>query len=193
MRGHVKIVGICGSPRRGGNTEYLLRLALEEAEKGGAEAKPILLCDKEIKPCYACRLCVEKGECCVQDDMCEIYPKLLEADALILATPVFFNNVTSPLKAFMDRTWCLRGKLRNKIGGAIAVGRRYGIEAALEAINAFFLKHEMIPANRGVSGFAYEKGEIEEDEVALADARRLARRILELGDSLASGPIKPNG
>ncbi|RLE30760.1 flavodoxin family protein, partial [Candidatus Acetothermia bacterium] len=68
--------------------------------------------------------------------MCEIYPKLLAADALILATPVFFNNVTSTLKAFMDRTWCLRGKLRNKIGGAIAVGRRYGIEAALEAINA---------------------------------------------------------
>jgi len=189
----MKIIGVCGSPRRGGNTEYLLRLALEEAEKGGAETELILLCDKEIEPCYACRLCVEKGECCVQDDMCEIYPKLLEADALILATPVFFNNVTSTLKAFMDRTWCLRGKLRNKIGGAIAVGRRYGIEAALEAINAFFLKHEMIPANRGVSGFAYEKGEIEEDEVALADARRLARRVLELGNSLASGPIKPNG
>ena len=65
------------------------------------------------------------------------------------------------MKAFMDRTWCIKGKLRNKIGGAIVVGRRYGIESAITAINAFFLKHEMTPANRGVCGIAFEEGELE--------------------------------
>jgi len=62
----------------------------------------------------------------------------------VLGSPVYFNNVSSILKAFIDRTWCLRGKLRNKIGAAIVVGRGYGMDSAITAINAFFLKHEII-------------------------------------------------
>lgn len=64
--------------------------------------------------------------------------------------------------------------------GASAVGRRYGIEGAIEALNAYLLKHEMILANRSVSGFAYEKGEIAHDELAITDAKRLGERIVEL-------------
>ena len=79
-----------------------------------------------------------------------IIPQLLESDGIVIGSPVYFNNVSAQAKAFIDRTWCIRGKLRNKIGGAIVVGRRYGAESAITAINAFFLKHEMIPANRGV-------------------------------------------
>jgi len=84
------------------------------------------------------------------------------------------------MKAFMDRTWCIRGRLRNKIGGAIVVGKRYGIESAITAINAFFLKHEMIPANRGVCGIAFEEGEIQNDQEAINAARELGHRIKEL-------------
>ena len=65
-----------------------------------------------------------------------ISPMLFESDVIVLGSPVYFNNVSAQMKAFMDRTWCIRGRLRNKIGGAIAVGRRYGIESAITAINA---------------------------------------------------------
>jgi multimeric flavodoxin WrbA len=109
-----------------------------------------------------------------------LIPMLLEADTLILGSPVYFNNVSAQLKAFMDRTWCIRGQLRNKIGGAIVVGRRYGIESAVTAINAFFLKHEMVPANRGVSGIAFKQEEILEDKEAIESARKLGKRIEKL-------------
>ncbi len=110
-----------------------------------------------------------------------ITPMLMGSDALVLGTPVYFNNVSAQLKAFMDRTWPLRGKLRNKIGGAVVVGRRYGLEGAVTAINAFFLKHEMIPANRGVYGIAFKQKEITQDREAIEAASNLGERILELG------------
>ena len=102
-------------------------------------------------------------------------------DAIVLGSPVFFNNVSAQMKVFIDRTWPLRGKLKNKIGGAVTVGRRYGLENALTAMNAFFLKHEMIPAGRGVCGIAYAAGEIEHDREAVESTERLAERIRELG------------
>jgi multimeric flavodoxin WrbA len=96
-----------------------------------------------------------------------LIPKLIEADALVLGTPVNFNNVSAQMKAFIDRTWSIKGKLRNKIGGAVVVGRRDGAEGAITAIHAFFLKHEIIPANRGVHARAFAKGEIQEDIEAI--------------------------
>jgi len=72
--------------------------------------------------------------------MCNIIVlKLLKADAIVIGSPVYFNSVPAQTKAFIDRTWCIRGRLRNKTGGAIVVGRRCGIESAITAINAFFL------------------------------------------------------
>ena len=176
----MKVIGISGSPRKGGNMEYLLQESLEAIDRNGGKTVLIRLAEREIEPCKGCRACVELGECTIKDGMQEIYKKLIEAEAVILASPVFFNNVSAQMKAFMDRTWCIRGRLSNKIGGAIAVGRRYGIEGAIEALNAYLLKHEMILANRGVSGFAYEKGEITHDELAITDAQRLGERIVEL-------------
>ncbi|MBS3766254.1 flavodoxin family protein, partial [Candidatus Bipolaricaulota bacterium] len=83
---------------------------------------------------------------------------------------------------FIDRTWSIKGQLRNKIGGAVVVGRKYGAESAITAINAFFLKHEMVPANRGVHGIAFEEGEIVQDEEALEASKRLGKRIKELAE-----------
>jgi multimeric flavodoxin WrbA len=117
----------------------------------------------------------------IDDDMTKVLiPILLKADVIVLGSPVYFNNVSAQLKAFMDRTWCLRGKLKNKIGGAIVVGRRDGIESAIVAINSFFLKHEMIPANRGVYGLAFKEEEIKEDKEAIELIKSLGDRIKEL-------------
>ena len=173
----MKVLYISGSPRRKSNTDFLLRVTMSVT--GG---KFIKLVDYDIHPCTSCRTCLRLGKCCIEDDMTNILiPELIESDAIVLGSPVYFNNVSAQMKAFMDRTWCIRGKLRNKIGGAIVVGRRYGAEGAITAINAFFLKHEMIPANRGVCGFAFEEEEIKNDEEAIRAAEALGRRILELG------------
>ncbi len=107
----------------------------------------------------------------------QIIPKLLASDMIIIGSPVFFNNVTADVKAFMDRTWCLREQLRDKIGAAVVVGRRYGAESAITAINSFFVKHEMIIAHRGVTGMAFQKGEIKNDSEAITATEQLALRL----------------
>jgi multimeric flavodoxin WrbA len=173
----MKAIYVSGSPRGRSNTDYLLELTLSIV--GGQFVK---LADYHVESCKSCWACRDSGKCVIDDDMSNtLIPMLLEADVLILGSPVYFNNVSAQLKAFMDRTWCIRGQLRNKIGGAVVVGRKYGIESAITAMNAFFLKHEMIPANRGVCGTAFEKEEIVKDKEAIESAKKLGKRIKELG------------
>ncbi|QGP93323.1 2-amino-4-deoxychorismate dehydrogenase [Neomoorella glycerini] len=172
----MQLLYISGSPRSNSNTEYLLHIMREIT--GG---KIIKLVDYKIKPCRACQDCRGKGECTISDEMQDlIIPELLQCEGIVLGTPVYFNNVSAQLKMFMDRTHCLIGLLKNKIGGAVAVGRRYGIEGAISALNGFFLKHEMIPANRGIYGFAFRQGEIDSDKQAIKSAEELAQRFIEL-------------
>ena len=182
-----KALGICGSPRKSGNTEVLLDVALAELKHLGAETEKVTLSAYDIKPCTECRYCVDKECCCIDDDMTKILiPKLLSAEIIVIASPVYFNNVSSYVKVFMDRTWCIRGKLRNKVGGGIVVGRGYGLESALTAIHSFMLKHEMIVGHRGVSGNAFERGEIHSDTRALEDAKKLAKRLHEIAQLIFS-------
>lgn len=172
----VSTLYISGSPRKHSNTDYLLHMLQEQL--GGEFHK---LTDYDIKPCCACWACRKKGACIIDDDMAKILmPRIFAADAIILGSPVYFNNVTAQLKAFIDRTWCLRGELRDKIGAAVVVGRGYGAESAITAINAFFLKHEMIVANRGISGVAFESGSIAEDVESIESVATLVRRLREL-------------
>ncbi len=120
----VKIIGIIGSPRKGSNTEIYIKKALESAENAGAETEITNLAKAEIEPCIACDICKNTGECAIYDDMREITSKLQEAQGIIIGSPVYFGNVTSQLKMFMDRSRPLRidFKLKDKVGGAISVG-----------------------------------------------------------------------
>jgi multimeric flavodoxin WrbA len=176
-----KVSGICGSPRAKGNTEILLDTALNKFDEAFFKTEKILLREYVLKPCLSCGQCIENQKCCIEDDMTStIITRLLDSHVIILASPVYFNNVSGQVKVFMDRTWCIRGKLKDKMGGGIVVGRGYGLESALTAIHAFMIKHEMILEHRGVSGTAYEKGEIIKDERAIKDAKDLAERLSEL-------------
>jgi len=176
----MQIVYISGSPRKNSNTDYLLNVLNSKIN-----GEFIKLSDYHIESCRACMDCRGKGKCVVKDDMqLNIIPKLLNSDVIVLGTPVYFNNVSSQMKLFMDRTYCLMGLLKNKIGGGIVVGRKYGIESAITAVNAFFLKHEIIPANRGVTGLAFDVEEIKKDIDAIEAAKRLGDRIIELGEML---------
>jgi multimeric flavodoxin WrbA len=103
----MRVLGLFGSPRRGGNTELLLEEALKGAESEGAEVERIYLPDYAITPCKECHGCDQTGHCVILDDMQKIYPKLLEADIIILASPIFFYGVTAWAKALIDRSQAL--------------------------------------------------------------------------------------
>ncbi|MBU0491970.1 MAG: flavodoxin family protein [Chloroflexi bacterium] len=103
----MKVLGLAGSPRRGGNSETLLDRALAGAQDAGAEVEKVVVSRLKMRGCQHCDGCVETGLCIVQDDMQSVYPKLREMDAFVVASPMFFMAVTAQLKAVFDRCQCL--------------------------------------------------------------------------------------
>ena len=99
----MKILGICSSPRMEGNTNYYLNTVLEEARRLGAETEIIKLAGKKISGCNACYGCVEAKKCIVDDDFEEIFDKIVEADGILLASPVYHSCITPELKCVLDR------------------------------------------------------------------------------------------
>jgi multimeric flavodoxin WrbA len=153
-----KVIGIVGSPREKGHTSVIVREAMKGAERVPNVTTEILhLADYEIHPCRACSnskgqlICGNMKECPCKDDMNRIlYEKLVNADGMVIGSPVYFGTMTGQLKSFLDRTAWLKMRkfwaLRDKVGGAvtIAFGRHGGQEITLMAINAFFFIHGMI-------------------------------------------------
>jgi multimeric flavodoxin WrbA len=136
----MKVIGICGSPRKG-NTEWMLGKLLEEVAKSGVETELVLLRELNIKGCDGCLACEiggkeRKGVCHIQDDMRGIYPKLLAADAWALGTPVYFELLSGMLKNFMDRTCPIWTKLEGKPVVGIAVAEE-GIGKAVDNLRTY--------------------------------------------------------
>jgi len=197
----MKILGIACSPRKNSNTEILVNEALRSAGGKGAETELVSVAGKKIAPCDGCEACMATGKCRVEDDMQEIYRKLLEADGVIFGSPVYFWDVSAQAKAIIDRTYAfMRDKpLRNKVAGAIVVARRSGTSTALNTFDAYFSLQRMIPARsvrpktreelareRGgqAIGYADKKGEITGDRRAMAEARALGESVAEMAGFL---------
>ncbi|HEX75438.1 MAG TPA: flavodoxin family protein [Dehalococcoidia bacterium] len=214
----IEILGICGSPIKGGNTEAFLKESLKAAEAtGDVRTELITLAGKEIKDCRHCNWCVKKQEegkfCAQKDDMVEIYPEILKADALLLASPVYVSRLSGYMACFSDRfrvfgignVYCRR--LRNKVGGALAVawGRNNGLETTLLSITSTFLVNEMIPVGPplnlgspfGATGLASENGTgkfdpedklgVLRDEYGVKGARALGKRVAEIAKLIKAG------
>jgi multimeric flavodoxin WrbA len=103
----LKVIGISASPRLNGNSDLLLRQALAGAESAGAQAEYLRLADFKIAPCTECNSCYKTGSCVVEDDYRIISAKMLDADRLIFATPIFFMTVCAQAKILIDRCQCL--------------------------------------------------------------------------------------
>lgn len=187
----VKITGIVGSPRKGGNTEFLVNSALKAAEELGVETEIIYLGSAEIEPCIACDICKSTGECAIYDDMSDILAKIGSSHGLIIGSPVYFGSVTSQLKMLIDRSSPLRMdfKLKNIVGGAISVGgsRNGGQETTISAIHQFMLIHDMLIvgdgaplAHYGGTGVGVSIENMGSDETGLETSRNLGRRVAEL-------------
>jgi len=189
----LKILGICGSPRRGGNTEVLLKEALNGAEETGAEVEEIFLRDKTISPCLEIYGCKEDGRCVIEDGFQEVAEKMIGADAFILASPIFFYTVSAHTKMLMDRCqsfWVKRyllkmdiapGRPRRK-GAFISVGATRGkrlFEGVTLTVRYFFDALDVDLWDTLLVRGVDEKGEIfdhpEEIQAAYELGRRLAR------------------
>ena len=179
----MKILGITCSPRKGGNTEILIKAALSGAKEEGVKVKLLQIHEMKIAPCDGCTTCHQSGECRIKDDMQQVYQKLLEADGIILGSPVYFWSISAQAKIFMDRTYALRypyHKLENKVGATIAVAGRRGCMSAISVINNFFLGHDMLVTGLGIAGYGTKKGEVRKDEHAMKSARSLGKQVAQL-------------
>lgn len=102
-----QVLGISGSPRRDGNTELLIKEFMRGAEAGGHKTELIILSTLKISPCTSCGSCQKSGKCIIDDDMQLMYKKLLEADCIVFASPIYFCGVSAQLKSFIDRCQAL--------------------------------------------------------------------------------------
>lgn len=179
----MKILGIVCSPRKEGNTAILVNEVLKEAEKYGSKIEILRIPEMNLLPCDGCESCHDTGKCRIDDDMQQIYEKLLDADGIILGSPVYFWSVSGQTKIFMDRTYALRyphHRLKNKACGAVVIAGRRGCMSALSLINNFFLGQDMLPVGIGIAGYGTEKGDILNDQRALNGAKSLGKQIVDL-------------
>lgn len=180
----MNIVAIVGSPRANGNTSYLTDQALEEARKLGVETTKIILTQYQINPCQGHDECQNFASCQQEDDVASIAPKLYAADGIILASPVYFYNVTAQLKAFIDRTVFYRRhkqKMKARCAGIIVVARNAGIEDTANTLIRFITLSSNIAAEKviQVHGLAGAEGEIKSNTAIAEQARGLGRKIAE--------------
>jgi multimeric flavodoxin WrbA len=182
----IRIVGIVGSPRVGGNTERLVAEALKATEEDGAETELLRLANKEIKPCDACLSCKQTGECRIKDDFKPIFDKMVAADGIILSSPVYFGSATPQIKSLIDRAGYLsvsrKRVFENKVGGPMVVARRAGHNFTLAQLLFFFLHQGMIvPGSTYWNiAFGWEKDEVTKDEEGLLTAKNFGRKMVWL-------------
>lgn len=185
----MKVLGIMGSPRIGSNTDLLLEEALKGAASSGAITEKIVADKLKITPCKEIYQCLEDGTCPLRDDMTNLYPKILEADAVIIASPIFFYTVSAQILALFSRCqafWARKYVLKNldipvKKGLFIGIGATKGtklfdgpkltLKYFFQAINADYTGELLI---RGVE----KKGEIKDHPEYLVQAYELGKKLV---------------
>ena len=178
----MKAIGIVGSPRKNGNTEILTRHTLKAIAEAGLDTELIRLAGRDIRPCDACMACRQEERCPIDDDLLPIYNKMKEADAVILASPVYFGSANALLKALMDRTGYMSYATRSfdgKVGGPLVVARRAGQNFTFAQIMYWFhiLGFFMPGSTYWNIAFGREKGEVEEDEEGLRTAWNFGKNV----------------
>ncbi len=185
----MKVLGILGSPRIGGNSDVLLSQALAGAKEAGADVEKIVLDHKRIAGCKDCKKCNPAGMCAVKDDMLEIQTKILDAYAIIHSCPVYFWTMTAQMKAYLDR-WCVffdaewrwqkiyYPRMRGKRIGLITVCGDTNVHTADPIVHSFKSTVEMTKMNwlGTVMASADARGEIAHNEQAMREAFELGKK-----------------
>jgi len=186
----MKVLGVLGSPRVGGNSDILLDQALSGAKEMGAKVEKIILSRKKILGCLDCTKCNETGICVIRDDMIQIHQKILDADAILHSVPLYFWAMTSQMKAYLDR-WCAffdgnwtwhkayAPKMMGKKIGLITVCGDPNVHTADPIVHSFretckLSGLKLLPA---VQVSAYARGEVDRNKKAKRKAFELGRKI----------------
>ena len=187
----LKSLGIMGSPRIKGNTNLLLDEALSGAQSQGAEVEKLVVDKLKIAPCREFYGCLRDGNCVIRDDMDDIYPKLLNADIVIVASPMFFYGLTSQVKALIDRCqalWARKYILKQTLpnsarkGAFIAVGATRGkklFDGSIITVKYFFQSIGVRYVDELLIKGVDKKGEIKDHPTALSDAFELGKRLAQ--------------
>lgn len=183
-----KVLIILGSPRKKGNSTILAEQISKGAQSTGADVESIFLQGLKIAPCRSCYACQKpdsKG-CAIQDDMQAIFPKLIEADAWVIASPVFWFNMSAQTKIFMDRLFALGAYGKNPFAGKrIAIAMSYGdvdpfVSGCVNALRTFqdafnFTRSKIVGM---VYGSAMKAGDIAKNEAVMAEAEDLGKKLV---------------
>ena len=183
------VVAVVGSPRVRGNCSFLVDLVLGDLERQGALCEKLMLGEFDIRPCQGHQDCDRRSVCALDDDAAAVIEKAYAADALLLATPVYYEDVSAQMKLFIDRNVFFYGHdrvLAPKVVGYIAVAAETGLAETIAALERFValsssgdLKHLEL------TGFADKAGDAAADEQLVAAAHRFAE---QLGAALHKAP-----
>jgi multimeric flavodoxin WrbA len=187
----VRLLGIVGSPRKGGNTEILVSEVLKAGEQEGADIELIHLVDFSLKPCEGCRSCFDTKNCIINDDVEKIYEKMVKADGIVIGSPVYFQDINAQTKTFIDRVGYLhmaRGRkaFKNKVGGAVAVAGSSGVVNATNSILLFMTLSGMIVSSPVVRALAPAKGDALKDIRGMENAKELGKSIVQIAKATSS-------
>ncbi len=189
----MKVLGIAGSPRRGGNTDLLLAEVMRGAASKGAEVKTIVLNDLKFTPCQHCDACLKTGRCKFDDDMQMLYREMEQADRIVFASPIHFTGVTAQMKTMIDRLQALwvrkyvlkvppLGDRRERKGLFISVGGRKItnlFESALDMMKTVFRILDIAYAGELLFRGIDEKGAIAKNPDALHQAFLAGQKLVE--------------
>jgi multimeric flavodoxin WrbA len=182
----MKVIAFNGSARKDGNTAILIRYVFQELEKEGIETERIQLSGSRIHGCIACMKCFENKDqrCSVTDDNAnDCIEKMLGADGIILGSPTYFANVSTEMKALIDRAGMVSransDMLARKVGAAVVAVRRAGAIHVFNSINHFFFIGQMIVPGSSYwnLGMGRQKGEVEKDEEGIQTMKDLGRNM----------------
>ncbi len=182
----MKVVAFNGSARKEGNTAILLNVVLDELKKEGIETELISLAGSSLSGCIACYKCFENknSECAVTKDALNSHlAKMLDADGIILGSPVYFSDITANMKALIERAGMVSrangSLLRRKIGAGVVAVRRTGAIHAFNSLNLFFLISQMIIPGSSYWNMAIGRdvGEVQSDQEGMDTMRTLGRNM----------------
>jgi len=176
----MKVIGLNGSPRPDGNTFLTINAFFEELHNDGIETELLHVADGSIAGCVCCRGCAGIGECVIKDEkLTALSAKLIEADGLFFAAPVYFGTMPGQFKAFLDRFMfpCIQvGKMRQKVGASAATLRRTGGYTTIDDLNRYIFSGEMISVGHAII-HGNLTGEVLQDVEGLSILKRVARNM----------------
>ena len=182
----MKVVAFNGSPRKNGNTAMLIKAVLDVLEGEGIETECVQLGGQKIHGCTACMQCVknQNRRCAVDNDILNgLIDKMLEADGIIIGSPTYFANVTSEVKALIDRAGLVavaNGHMfKRKVGAGVVAVRRAGAANVFDAINKVFLINQMVVPGSVYwnLGFGLGVEEVKDDEEGMKTMRVLGENM----------------